>query len=84
MSENELITNKEIERVWGNADFGEELNKNKRSVIDNALLKTACGYSNGYNASCILEDLALINNKMKLTKHGREYLYSVFVKDRNF
>ena len=80
----EIITDKQINDVWGNANFGEELNKNKRNVVDNALLKMACGYSNGYTAHCIIEELRLVNKNKTLTKLGKEYLYSAFVKDRSF
>lgn len=85
MSPEDIITDKQINSVWGSANFGEELNKNKRNVVDNALLKIACGYSNGYTAHCIIKELGLISEKtMKLTKLGRNYLYESFVKDKNF
>ena len=85
MKRKEIITDKLIESVWGSANFGEELNKNKRNVVDNALLKIACGYSNGYTAHCIIKELGLISEKtMKLTKLGRNYLYESFIKDRTF
>ena len=85
MNPKDIITDKLIESVWGNADFGEELNKNKRNVVDNALLKISCGYSNGHTAHCIIEELGLVSEKtMKLTKLGRSYLYSSFVKDKTF
>lgn len=77
---NEIITDKAIELVWGNADFGENLNKNKRLVIDNALLKTACGYSNGHTAECIIKGLGLVDKDLKLTRIGREYLWDQFHK----
>lgn len=79
----DIITDKAIELVWDNANFGEKLNKNKRQVVDNALLKIACGYSNGHTAHCIIEGLGLVNNK-KITKIGKEYLYCSFVRDKTF
>ena len=77
----EIITDEMINNVWGNANFGEELNKNKRNVVDNALLKIACGYSNGYTAHSIIEELGLVNTNKELTKLGRKYLYESFTKE---
>ena len=80
----DLITDKAIDNVWGNANFGEKLNSNRRNVVDNALFKTACGYSNGHTAQCIIEELKLVGKNNNLTKLGREYLYMSFVKDTKF
>ena len=80
----DIIPDEEINKVWGNANFGLELNKNKRNVVDNALLKKACGYSNGYTAHCIIRELGLVTDKLELTELGKKYLYSTFVKRGNF
>lgn len=77
MEPNDIISNELIEKIYANADFGERLNNNKREVVDNALLKFACGYSNGHTAQCIIEELGLVNNG-KLTKTGRMYLWDSF------
>ena len=51
-------------------------------IVDHALLKVACGYSNGHTAECIIEELGLVlitkTRKISLTKLGRNYLYEKF------
>ena len=42
----EIISNKEINNVWGNANFG---GYKRRSVVNAALLKCASGYHNGHS-----------------------------------
>lgn len=83
MKSSDIITDKAIDLIWGNADFGDKLNENKRKVVDNALLKIACGYSNGYTAQCIIQELGLVKVDKQLTKIGKEYMYEAFVKDRS-
>ncbi len=69
----QIITDKQIDEVWENADFG---NIPKREVIKGALLKCALEYHNGHTADCIIKELGLITTKQKLTKMGKEYLYA--------
>ena len=73
----EIITDEEIEKVWGYADFG---SISKRDVIANSLLKHACGWSTGHTASSILRELNLIGVNGSLKKRGRYYLFFAFKK----
>ena len=78
MESKDIISDAIIEKVWGYADFGERLNNNKRNVVDNALLKVACGYSNGHTAQQIITDLGLVDEKSRITKIGMIYLWESF------
>ena len=50
---NDIIPDSEIERVHANANFG---SMDKREVVNQALLKCACGYHNGYTAQTIITE----------------------------
>lgn len=78
----EIITDRAIDLVWGNANFGGEPD-DKRLIVDSALLKKTCGYSNGHTAECIIKELGLVDDH-GITKIGKAYLYEAFVKDRRF
>ena len=82
MSIETILPDNKIESVWGNANFGSS--STKREIVDMALLKTACGYSNGHTAEFIVTALGLVDSKLKLTKLGKEYLYESFEKIKNF
>ena len=80
MKPEEIITGDEIDRVHANAKFG---STPKRSVVNNALLKCACGYSNGHTAQTIIAEHGLISSVRRrgttaLTQRGRKYLWAVF------
>ena len=75
----ELITDRAIDLVWGNANFGP--NTTKRELIADALQKVSDGYATGHTIQCILIELDLIskihkgrNSKYTLTLLGGEYL----------
>lgn len=70
------ISDAEIDRVHGNANFGDSLSK--RDIVNQALLKAACGYHQGYTARRILLDHKLVNEEYILTAKGREYLWQTF------
>ena len=73
----DLITDKAIEIAFGNANFGS--NYTKREIINNNLLKCACGYALGRTARYILEELGLVNSKLyTLTSIGNEYLWAAY------
>ncbi len=80
----ELIPEKKIIKAWSNANFGEEINNNKRELVNNTLLKYACGMSSGHTAFSICMELGLLKmnsrNKVVFTAFGHEYLYSVYSK----
>ncbi len=72
----EMITEKEINKAWGNADFG---GGDRLDIIKLATLKRACGYCNGFTATNILINLELITKKKQaLTERGRVCLYEWF------
>ncbi len=71
----EIITDREIEKVHANANFG---SMNKRDVVNLGLLKCAIGYYQGYTSRQIIKEHGLINDEYGLTNTGKEYLWSVF------
>lgn len=72
----EIITDDQINDVWGSADFG---NVSRRDIIKDALLQIAGDFSTGSTATAILKELSLINASGKgLTKKGRRYLFYAF------
>lgn len=76
----EIITNAEINRVHANANFGDTP---KRDVVNQALLKCACGLHNGYTAQQIIAEHGLIREvnsygTSSLTVRGRRYLWAAF------
>lgn len=74
----EIITNEEIDIVWGHANFGP--NPDKRKIIASTLLKCASGYASGSTARHIVYELGLVTKSWKLSKKGRLYLYAAFEK----
>ena len=79
METHKLITDAQIDAVWGNANFG---NTPKRDVIKDSILKCAAGYHTGHTAKCIVEELGLVTKKWSLTKKGKDYLYEAFKIER--
>ena len=76
----DIISDEEIDRVHANANFG---STPKRWVVDEALLKCACGYHNGHTAQTILAEHGLIREARRrgttaLTQRGRKYLFAAF------
>jgi hypothetical protein len=73
----EIITDAEVDRVHGNANFGD---LSKRRVIADGVLKYAFGYVGGHTQLCILIKHGLIHKpkpgsyKSTLTAKGRRYL----------
>jgi len=70
----DLITDTELEMVWGNADFG---NIPKREIIIGAIKKVAQGWSNGSTSTAIIRELGLTefrNGHDGLSDKGLEYL----------
>lgn len=75
MSPEDIISNKEILKNHIGS-FGP---RDKRSVIDKALLQIACGYHIGSTTKELLIKHDLIQyNYNSLTTKGRTYLWSVF------
>ena len=81
MKVEEIVTNEQLEKVSGHANFG---SADKREVLAFGLLQTACGYHTGGTVRSIMEDLRLIGDRKdrfavpNLRKRGREYLWAAF------
>ena len=70
------ISDEDILRVHGNADFGD---KDPREVVDESVLKIACGYGIGSTARSIVKRHGLAKkNGTKLTRAGKRYLWNCF------
>lgn len=76
MKPEELITDRTLDTVFENTNFGSA--NTKRAVVANSLLKCACGYYTGSTAKCILEELGLVTSKWQLTPKGKEYLWAAY------
>jgi len=77
----EIVSDEEIEKVWGNANFGD---RNKRDLIRHCLLTYSCNLRDGYTILSICRDLGLIELcRGKLTKKGKWYMYSAFCEENN-
>lgn len=87
-STKDIITDKAIDIVWGNANFG--ANQTKRGVIAQSLLKVACGYETGGTIRDIMNELGLVivNRSVypegdfivSLSQLGKEFLYEAYGK----
>lgn len=81
----EIITDEEITKAWGNANFDSFLNENKRELINNTVLKCASGYYTGFTARTIITALGLASSdSWTLTAKGKEYLYCAFSQGKSY
>lgn len=77
-----IISDVEIDRVYGNANFGPSMTK--RQVIADGVIKYSLGFTSGYTQICILVEHGLIKQpksgsyRSTLTPKGREYLRAMF------
>lgn len=72
------VTIEEVNIIWGNANFGPNLNNRKMDVVKGALLKWACKYSTGHTAFMLLVNLGLMTEKKNITIRGRRQLWEFF------
>lgn len=77
----DIISDAEIDRVHSFADFGDSP---KRNVVNDGLLKAACGSYQGSTSKWIIQKHGLIDNNGELTVKGRKYLWSAFANNKNF
>lgn len=84
MTPEEIIPDVLIEQAWGNSNFGEYLNANKRELVNNTVLKCVCGYYTGKTAESIVMELDLVTSKWELTNRGRAYLYAAFSNGKSY
>ncbi len=75
MKEEEILTDRQINDAWGNADFGQV---DKRKIIGNALLKYATGRKTGRTIESICLELGLITKRCALSVKGKIYLFAHF------
>lgn len=72
----EIVTDEEVDRVHGNANFG---GATKRWVVDEGVLKYALGFSGGHTQLTILLEHGLLRKPSPgrydtdLTKKGKSY-----------
>lgn len=84
MKPEEIVTDAELVKASGNANFGSQ---QPRNVIKFVLLQYVCGYHSGGTAQAICNDLALVRNSRNsrrapsLTKKGKDYLWACFGKE---
>ena len=79
MNTQEIISNGEIKKVHGNANFG---GMSKRAVVNLGILKCASGYYQGSTSRAIITEHNLINRNYELTLKGRQYLWAAFGDDK--
>lgn len=82
MKEAEIISDQEIEKIHGRANFGEGFSK--RDVVRLGVLKCASGYYQGHTSKTICMEHGLIDGDYTLTVKGREYLWAAFSNGSNF
>ena len=70
-----IISDEEIERVHANASFG---SMDKRTVVDQGVLKCASGFYQGHTSNQIIKEHGLVTDDYVLTAKGKEYLWAVF------
>ncbi len=71
----DIISDEEIERVHANANFG---CMGKREVVNQGVLKCACGYYQGSTSTQIIKEHGLVTAEYELTPKGKVYLWAVF------
>ncbi|RLB94395.1 MAG: hypothetical protein DRH26_01365 [Deltaproteobacteria bacterium] len=80
MNDYEMVTTKEVESVWGNANFG--LDPDKLGIVKDTLLKLSSGYATGSTAMAIARDLKLLTKKNIITGRGQYCLYEFFGREK--
>lgn len=83
MTVQEIISDEQIEKVHGTANFGDRLSK--REVVNLGVLKCASGYHQGHTSKTICIEHGLIHSNIyKLTEKGQDYLWAAFSNNSNF
>ena len=82
MTPQEIISDEEIARVHGRADFGPTMSP--RDVVNQGVRRYAVGYTSGYTQLSILLEHGLITKprpgsyKANLTEKGKRYARSIY------
>jgi hypothetical protein len=77
----ELVTDAELDKAWGHANFG---GMTKREVLRLGTLKCLAGWHQGHTSKTICTELGLINDKYKITAKGRAYIWLACAKGSDF
>jgi hypothetical protein len=80
MADFKMVTQEEVDSVWGNANFGPGYSR--MAVVKYALLKCAGRWYQGHTSTCILRELGLITKKYTLTLRGSRCLFEFFKNER--
>jgi len=78
----QMITQEQIDKAWGNANFGN--NVNKLDIIKLGLLKCASGFYQGHTSLMIISELGLVTKEYELTALGRACLWEWYRNGSNF
>ena len=70
MTVQEIVSDEEVERVHANANFG---SISKRDVVNQAVLKCASGYYQGYTSHQIAHEHGLIKSGPDSRSRSEEY-----------
>lgn len=68
----ELIPDADLDRAWGNANFG---GMTKREVLREGVLKCLAGWHQGHTSKTICTELGLISQAYRVTPKGRAYIW---------
>lgn len=68
----QLVTDDELDRAWGNANFG---GRTKREVVRLGTLKCLAGWHQGFTSKTICTELGLIDSQYRVTAKGRAYIW---------
>jgi len=73
-----MVTEEEIENVWGNANFGDPDSISRIDVVKFGTLKHACGYHQGHTSAQIIYELGLTTPRGRISARGRYCLWMWF------
>lgn len=74
----DTVTDEEIEKAFGQSIYPTNESYTKREILNDNLLKIACGFHTGSTIRYIAQNLGLLDNKFKFTNKGSYYLYTQY------
>ena len=72
----QIVQQTEIDAVWGRANFGSSYSR--MDIVQNGVLKCACGYHQGSTSRQIVTELGLVSPGYRVTKRGKRCLWLWF------
>lgn len=76
----QIVPDELVKEAFEGTNFGGTAH---REIMSQGLLKSACGFAEGFTAERILVELGLLkigaNQKRILTRSGKDYLFEAFV-----